>query len=64
MRTLLAAAIVLTATQAVADTATCYNISDPNARTYCLARERKDPSACYAISSPDLRSMCLAEVRR
>jgi len=64
MRTLLAAAIVLTATQAVADSSTCYSIGDPNARTYCLARERKDPSACYSITNPDLRSMCLAEVRR
>lgn len=64
MRMLLAAAMVLTTAQAVADSAACYSISDPNARSYCLARERKDPSACYAISSPDLRSMCLAEVRR
>jgi hypothetical protein len=44
-----------------ADSSTCYNIIDADARLYCLAKTRKEPSTCYSIVKPDLRSMCLAE---
>lgn len=46
------------------DAAACYAISDADARTYCLARARRDSGTCYAIQRPDLRTLCLAEVRR
>lgn len=46
-----------------ADSSACYNIADPDARTYCLAKARSEPAMCYAIYRQDLRSTCLAEVR-
>lgn len=49
---------------ASADTATCYTIRDADARTYCLARERREPAQCYAVQRSDLRAQCLAEVRK
>lgn len=42
----------------------CYNITDSDARSFCIARVRRDVSQCYNIQRGDLRSMCLAEVRR
>lgn len=49
---------------AVADSASCYTIDNPDARSYCLARANQDSGACYAIRLDDLRAMCLAEIRR
>lgn len=46
-----------------ADAGSCYNISDGDARSYCLAKARKDAGTCYTIQRADLRSQCLAEVR-
>lgn len=46
-----------------ADTSACYSIQDADARSYCLARARRDVSACYTIQRADLRSQCLSEVR-
>lgn len=46
-----------------ADAGSCYSISDPDARAYCLARAHRDPARCYSISDAGLRSQCLAEVR-
>lgn len=46
------------------DAGACYNIGDADARTYCLARARKDVSQCYAVQRSDLRAQCLAEVRK
>lgn len=46
------------------DASACYNISDADARTYCLAQARGESSQCYSIQRPDLRSQCLAEVRK
>ena len=47
-----------------ADASACYNITDADARTYCLARAHREPGQCYSIRAADLRAMCLAEVRR
>lgn len=49
---------------AMAAAGACYNIGDADARTYCLALERREPGQCYSIQSSDLRARCLAEVRR
>jgi len=46
------------------DSSACYNVADADARTYCLARAKREPSQCYSIQRPDMRSQCLAEVRR
>lgn len=45
-------------------TSACYNITDSDARGFCIARVRRDVSQCYNIQRGGLRSMCLAEVRR
>ncbi len=59
------AALAVTPGAAVAsDTGACYNIADADARTYCIARARKEPAQCYSIQSSAMRSMCLAEVRK
>ena len=42
----------------------CYNITDADARTYCLARAHRQPGQCYSIQNPAMRSMCLSEVRK
>lgn len=42
----------------------CYNVADPDARAYCLARAKSEPAQCYSIQRADLRSQCLAEVHR
>lgn len=47
-----------------ATTSACYNITDSDARSYCIARARGDVGQCYNIQRADLRSMCLAEVRK
>jgi hypothetical protein len=49
---------------AAADASACYNIADPDARTYCLARVNRQPGQCYNIQNVAMRSMCLAEVRK
>ena len=46
------------------DTSTCYNVQDGDARTYCLARSKREPAQCYSIQRADMRSQCLAEVRK
>ncbi|KAB1075969.1 hypothetical protein F6X53_24260 [Methylobacterium soli] len=51
-------------TAAAADAGSCYGVSDPEARTWCLAKAHQQPSACYAIQDSTMRSMCLAEVRK
>lgn len=40
----------------------CYSIQDADARSYCIARAKKEASHCYSIQNADMRSMCLAEV--
>lgn len=40
----------------------CYSIQDADARSYCIARAKKEPAHCYSIQNADMRSMCLAEV--
>ena len=47
-----------------ADASACYNITDADARTYCLARAHRQPGQCYSIQNPAMRSMCLSEVRK
>lgn len=47
-----------------ADASACYNISDADARSYCLARAHREPGTCYTIQRADLRAQCLAEVRK
>jgi len=47
-----------------ADAGACYNISDGDARSYCLARAHRQPDICYTIQRPDMRAQCLAEVSR
>ncbi len=42
----------------------CYNVQDADARSYCLARARREPSQCYNVQRSDLRAQCLAEVSR
>ncbi|MEN6544488.1 MAG: hypothetical protein ABFE07_00430 [Armatimonadia bacterium] len=42
----------------------CYNITDADARTFCLAKARSEPSQCYAIQRADKLAECLAEVRK
>lgn len=46
-----------------ADVSACYNISDMDARSYCIAKARKSPGMCYSIQRADLRAQCLAETR-
>lgn len=60
-----AAALLLTPQFALAaNVGACYNISDSDARSYCVAKARKDVSQCYNIQQPGLRSLCLSEVAR
>lgn len=59
----IAALLATTAAQA-ADTGACYNITDSDARSYCIAKARRDVSQCYNIQQAYLRSLCLAEVRK
>lgn len=47
-----------------ANSGACYNIGDADARSYCLARARRDAGTCYTIQRADLRAQCLAEVRQ
>ncbi|MEL1090145.1 hypothetical protein [Pseudomonas sp. OB66] len=54
----------LTPAASVADTSSCYNIAEADARTYCLALAHNAPGRCYAIQDSALRSRCLAEVRQ
>lgn len=44
------------------DSGACYSIQDADARSYCIARAKKEASHCYSIQNADMRSMCLAEV--
>lgn len=63
----LAASILLalsSGASSASDAIACYAIDDADARTYCLARARRDPSQCYAIQRPDVRAQCRAEVRK
>ena len=60
----LIALLLLSSSAHAADSGACYSIQDPDARSYCLARAKREPSLCYNIQRADLRSMCLAEVRR
>jgi len=53
----------LTSAASAADSSSCYNIADADARTYCLALAHNDPGRCYAIQDSALRSRCLAEIR-
>lgn len=41
----------------------CYSIQDADARSYCIARAKKETSHCYSIQNANMRSMCLAEIR-
>lgn len=41
----------------------CYTITNPDARSHCLAKQRKQPSQCYAIQDSQRRSECLAKVK-
>lgn len=52
------------ATAGAADAASCYGISQADARVFCIARAHSDPGRCYAIQDSALRSQCLAEVRK
>lgn len=45
------------------DSGACYSIQNADARSYCIARAKKEPAHCYSIQGADLRAMCLAEVR-
>lgn len=59
------AALLLTPQFALAASpGACYSVGDSDARSYCLAKARKESSQCYNIQRADLRSMCLAEVRK
>ena len=49
---------------AAGNTSACYNISDSDIRTFCLARAKNEPAQCYNIVRQDLRQQCLAEVSR
>ena len=49
---------------AAARPSACYNVSDNDARTMCLARAHREPGQCYSIRRDDLRQQCLAEVQR
>lgn len=65
MKLLIAFALSLTAlSAAAADAGSCYGITDPDARSYCLAKARQDPATCYTIQNSATRSICLAEVRK
>lgn len=61
---LVAVTIFLAERASAADSGACYNVNDPDARAYCLAKARQEPSVCYSIQRADLRSLCLAEVRK
>jgi hypothetical protein len=60
----LSVAALLVAPARAADASGCQVINDPDARTYCLAKARRDAGTCYAITRADLRAQCLAEVRK
>lgn len=57
------AMIYIVAPANAADPSACYTIGDRDARSYCLAKARKEPGACYSIQRSDLRAQCLAETR-
>lgn len=59
----IATLLAATAVQA-ADTGACYNITDSDARGYCIAKARRDVSQCYNIVRSDMRALCLAEVSK
>lgn len=57
------AMIYVVAPARATDAGACYTISSQDARSYCLAKARKEPSPCYSIRNPDMRAQCLAETR-
>lgn len=59
------AALMLTPQFALAASpSACYNVTDSDARSYCIARAKREPAQCYNIQASGMRSMCLAEVRK
>ena len=65
MKTTLFLLALLSASPASAtDAGSCYAVSNPDQRAYCLAKAHREPGRCYSIQDAGLRSMCLAEVRR
>lgn len=38
----------------------CYQISNSDAKNYCLATAKRDKNYCYQISDRDSKNMCLA----
>lgn len=60
----LIASFVTAGAASAADAGSCYAISDPDARTWCLAKAHREPSSCYAIQRADIRTQCLAETRK
>ena len=45
------------------DSGACYSIQNADARSYCIARAKKEPAHCYSIQNATMRAVCLAEVR-
>jgi hypothetical protein len=57
----LIANVVAAGAALAANAGSCYAISDPDSRTWCLAKAHREPSSCYAIQRANIRAQCLAE---
>lgn len=68
MRTVFLLTLLAMATPTLADTATkaatCYTVTDPDARAFCRAKAHSEPAACYSIQRQDMKAQCLAETRK
>lgn len=41
----------------------CYGVAG-DARSFCMAKAKRDPSYCYSIQNAGTRAACFAEVSR
>lgn len=67
MRNLYLSVSYIISTHAFADNtaaaSTCYVVTDPNARSACLARAHKNSGMCYSVTDASLRAECLSRGR-
>lgn len=57
------AMLYIVAPARAADASACYSIANMDARSFCIAKARKEPGMCYSIQRADLRAQCLSETR-
>lgn len=46
----------------LADTSSCYSISNQDSKNICLAQAKHEKSYCYSVNDKDRKNYCLAVV--